>query len=147
MNLLKIRDIEEAKRRISKYVNNTPILSSSLLNKWLGHEIFFKAECFQKIGAFKARGACNTIAWLVENNTKPKHIVANSSGNHAQAVAWASHQFNIPSTIYMPEYSSAVKIQATSAYGANIVLSKTRIISDEKVKQASNEKGSQNKGT
>ncbi len=138
---LSIQDIVAANQRIHKLVKHTQILTSSLLNKWLGHEIFFKAECFQTIGAFKARGACNTIAWLIENNIKPTRIVANSSGNHAQAVAWAANQFGIPSTIYMPSNSSKIKIQATSGYGAKVVLCESRAIADEKVKQASEEPG------
>ena len=140
MKLLDIEDIKKAKERIFKFVNNTPILTSSLLDNYLGHEIYFKAECMQKIGAFKARGAFNTMSWLIENKINPKHIVANSSGNHAQAVAWAASQFNIPSTIYMPDYSSKIKIQATKAYGANVVLCESRAIADEKVKQAAEEK-------
>lgn len=139
--MLNIEDIEKAKERINNYVNKTPVLSSSLLNEWIGHEIFFKAECLQKIGAFKARGACNAISWLIENNEKPKKVIANSSGNHAQAVAWAARQFNIPATIYMPAYASKIKIQATKAYGAQIELCENRNVADEKVKQASQEKG------
>ncbi|MEM9649275.1 MAG: serine/threonine dehydratase [Bacteroidota bacterium] len=138
---LTLEDIKKASARIAGLVNKTPILSSSLLNQWLGHEIFFKAECFQKIGAFKARGGCNTLAWLVENGKKPNHIVANSSGNHAQAVAYASNKFAIPSTIFMPDYSSKVKIQATRSYGAEVVLSKTRDITDEKVREAAKKEG------
>ena len=141
MNLLNIKDIENAKQRIDQFMHKTPVLTSSLINKWLGSEIFFKAECLQKIGAFKAKGACNTIAWLIENNLKPRHIIANSSGNHAQAVAWAASKFDIPSTIYMPANSSKIKIQATSAYGAKVVLCESRNIADEKVKLASEEKG------
>ena len=140
MNHLSIEDIRKARERIDKFINDTPILTSSLLNRWLGHEIFFKAECLQKIGAFKARGACNTIAWLFENKIKAKHIIANSSGNHAQAVAWAASQFGLSSTIYMPANSSQVKIQATAAYGAKVVLCETRIIADEKVKLTAAEK-------
>jgi len=140
MNVLTIADIEKAKERIHKQINQTPIVTSTLLNKWLGHEIFFKAECLQKIGAFKSRGACNAIGWLMDNNKKPKHIIANSSGNHAQAVAWAAIKYGIQSTIYMPSYSSKIKIQATEAYGAKVDLSETRAIADEKVKQASKEK-------
>jgi threonine dehydratase len=139
--MLNIEDIIKAKERISRYVHETPVLSSSLLNQWIGHEIFFKAECLQKIGAFKARGACNAISWLVETNAKPKRVIANSSGNHAQAVAWAARQFNIPATIYMPAYASKIKIQATNAYGAQIELCENRNVADEKVKQASQEKG------
>ena len=134
---LELKDIINATSRIAGLVNETPILTSSLLNTWLGHTIYFKAEGFQKIGAFKARGACNTIAWLIENNHNPKHIIANSSGNHAQAVAWTAKRFCIPATIYMPDYSSKVKIQATKAYGAQVVLCKTRQEVDDLVMQVS----------
>lgn len=138
---LTLKDIKAAKKRIDPYINKTPVLSSSLLNQWLGHDIFFKCENFQKIGAFKARGGLNTVAWLLEQGQKPRHLVANSSGNHAQAVAYAGQQFGIPTTIFMPEYSSQVKIQATKGYGAKVVLSKTRDITDELVKQAAQEEG------
>lgn len=141
MKLLSLQDIARAKQRISQHIRNTPILTSSLLNKWLGHEIYFKAEGFQKIGAFKARGACNTIVWLIENKMKPGHLITNSSGNHGQAVAWASSLFGIPSTIYMASHSSKVKIQATTSYGAKVILCESRAIADEKVEQAANEKG------
>jgi threonine dehydratase len=141
MKLLTIGDIEKANQRIAGKVHKTPVLTSSLLNQWTGHALFFKAECMQKIGAFKARGACNAVAWLLENNSKPKHIVANSSGNHAQAVAWAASRFDIPSTIFMPAYSSKVKIQATKSYGAEVILCETRAEVDEKVKLASEEEG------
>lgn len=136
---LTLRDIEAAKDRIDSYINETPILTSALLNQWLGHEIFFKCENFQKIGAFKARGGVNTVAWLMEADRRPKHIVANSSGNHAQAVAYAAHQFGVRATIYMPEYSSQVKIQATQGYGAEVVLSQNRDITDSLVREAARE--------
>lgn len=139
--MLTITDIENASSRIGKFINNTPVVSSSLLNSWLGHEVLFKLECMQKIGAFKARGACNAISWLVENNQKPEKIVANSSGNHAQAVAWAAKQFDIPATIFMPKYSSSIKIQATASYGAQIELSETRNETDKNVQLAAAEPG------
>ncbi|MCV9386851.1 serine/threonine dehydratase [Reichenbachiella ulvae] len=136
-----IQEIENASQRIKNHINDTPIVSSHLLNDWLGHEIHFKLECFQKVGAFKARGACNSISWLIEKGEKPDHIVANSSGNHAQSVAWAASRFGIPTTIFMPRYSSPIKIQATQSYGAKVVLSDTRDESDELVKAAATEKG------
>ena len=140
MNLT-LKDIKQAKSRIDSYINTTPILTSSLLNNWLGHEIYFKAENFQKIGAFKARGGVNTLSWLIEKGFKPKNIVANSSGNHAQAVAYAAKQFNIPTTIYMAAYSSKVKVQATKAYGAKVILSETRDITDALVEETSKKDG------
>lgn len=141
INKLQLKDIISAKARISKLVSDTPIVHSSLLNTWLGHSLYFKVEGMQKIGAFKARGASNTISWLIENNRKPERIIANSSGNHAQAVAWASKMFNIPATIYMPDYSSQVKIQATKSYGADVVLCKTRDEVDKRVSKLSKENG------
>nr|WP_299384579.1 serine/threonine dehydratase [Allomuricauda sp.] len=138
---LGIEDIAKARERIQKLVRKTPLLMSTQLNNWLGHDIYFKAENFQKIGAFKARGACNTLAWLQENGEFPKHIVANSSGNHAQAVAYAASTMGIPASIFMPAYSSTVKIQATRAYGAEVILSETRDITDHKVREAAAEKG------
>ncbi|HAA13489.1 MAG TPA: serine/threonine dehydratase, partial [Cytophagales bacterium] len=140
-NLLSIKDIETAKSRIDSLINTTPIFSSSLLNHWLGHEIYFKAEGFQKIGAFKARGASNAIAWLQENQKNPQRIVANSSGNHAQAIAWAANSLGIPATIYMPEFSSKIKIQATRSYQAKVILCENRWEADEQVKRASQEAG------
>ena len=138
---LDIEAITGAKRRISPYINQTPIVSSNLLNQWIGHKIYFKAECLQKVGAFKARGACNAIASLVEQGMAPRKIVANSSGNHAQAISWAASCFGIPSTIYMPANVSTVKAQATAGYGAEVVLCETRAIADERVKEAANEEG------
>lgn len=138
---LSLKDIHAAQKRIAPYIVKTPTLTSSLLNAWLGHEVYFKCENFQKVGAFKARGGVNTVGWLLENGVKPKKIVANSSGNHAQAVAFAGKQFGIPVTIYMPEYSSQVKIRATKAYGAEVVLSKDRNITDSLVKEAAKEEG------
>lgn len=136
-----LSDIVKAKERINPFIHETPVVWSTLLNKWLGHEIFFKAECLQKIGAFKARGACNAIAWYINDQSRPKRVIANSSGNHAQAVAWAATQFGVPSTIYMPAYSSKVKIEATKSYGAAVDLSENRNVADEKVKEAAKEPG------
>ncbi len=141
MNHVDIQDILDARRRITPYINKTPIFSSSRLNQWLGHTILFKAEGLQKIGAFKARGACNTIAWLKETGQTPKGIVSNSSGNHAQAVAWASAQFNIPSQIFMPSNVSPIKAQATRSYGGATILCKDRAETDLRVQQAAQESG------
>ena len=141
MRNLKLIDVENAMVRISKYVNSTPIITSSWLNQQLGHKLYFKAESFQKIGAFKARGACNTISWLIANKQRPKHIVSNSSGNHAQAVAWAASQFGISATIYMPATASGIKIQATKSYGAEVVLCETRTVADEFVEREAKKEG------
>jgi threonine dehydratase len=141
MSEISFHQIEQAQQRIAPFIHKTPIVSSTTLNSLLGHNIYFKAECLQKIGAFKARGACNAIAKLFEHGEEPKHIVANSSGNHAQAVAFAARQFNLPATIYMPKNVSKVKAQATAAYGAKVVLCENRDQADELVAEAASNVG------
>lgn len=118
--------IQEAAARIAPHLNRTPLLTSSLLNSWLGHQIIFKAESFQKIGAFKARGALNALLARREKGKLPEEVVAFSSGNHAQAVAWSAAQLGIRATIVMPSTVSNVKLQATKSYGAEVILTATR---------------------
>ncbi|WP_154222335.1 serine/threonine dehydratase [Marinicella rhabdoformis] len=139
--MLKLTDIQRAAERITPYINKTPVVTSSLLNQWLGHEVYFKAECFQKVGAFKARGGCNAVQKLMEAHGEVKRVVANSSGNHAQAVAWSARTFGIDATIYMPSFASQVKAQATRAYGAEVVLADTRQEVDQLVSEAAEEPG------
>jgi len=139
--MISFQDIKQAHQRIKPYINDTPVVSSSQLNQWLGHEIYFKAECLQKIGAFKARGGCNAIQTLREQNKEIKRVVAQSSGNHAQAVAWAASQFNIPATLFMPSFASKVKAQATRSYGAEVKQFDTRQAVDHAVEAAAAEPG------
>lgn len=134
-------DVEAAAQRINGYVSHTPIFTSSILNRWLGHEIFFKAECLQKVGAFKARGAMNFLLDYIERYGKPEHVIANSSGNHAQAVAWAAKTLGLSATIYMPKTVSPLKARATEGYGANIVLGEDRHWVDAEVKKQSQQPG------
>ena len=141
MTVLTIADVVQAHRRVAPYIHETPVVESSLLNQWLGHEIYFKAECLQTIGAFKIRGAINFVAAMAESNSLPKRIVANSSGNHAQAVAYAARLYNIPATIFTTENVSSVKAAATESYGAKVVKFATRQEADEAVKEASKEEG------
>jgi threonine dehydratase len=126
--------VQQAQTRIVPYIHRTPVLSSSLLNTWLSealpenqkHQIFFKVEGLQKIGAFKVRGALNALLSLQEQGSLPAHVVAFSSGNHAQAVAYAAKTLGVKATILIPKGSSAVKIQATKAYGAEVIVAETR---------------------
>ena len=133
-------DVVAAQQRIEHLVHKTPILSSQLLNQWLGHEIYFKAECLQKIGAFKIRGASNFLAKCHQSNQLPSHVVANSSGNHAQAVALAASSFDIPATIYTTENISSVKAAATAGYGANVLKFPNRTVADRAVQEAAETK-------
>lgn len=130
-------DIENAYARIKGVVKKTPIVESSLLNEWMGNRILFKAECLQTIGAFKIRGAMNFLARLKEEGRLPKHVVANSSGNHAQAVAYAAAHFGCSATIFASETISPIKAAATQSYGAELKLFATRPEADAAVEQAS----------
>ncbi len=140
-NTITYQDILAAQTRIAPYVQRTPVVESSLLNQWLGHRILFKAECLQKTGAFKLRGACNVLAHLKETGALPKRIVANSSGNHAQAVAYAASLYGLKADIYTSANVSAVKAAATQYYGANLHTFPTRKEADLAVMAASRQQG------
>jgi threonine dehydratase len=116
-------DILQAAGRIHPYVNHTPILTSSTLNRMTGAELYFKCENFQKVGAFKARGATNAVFSLDERQTL-NGVATHSSGNHAQALAWAASLRSLPAYIVMPENSSPVKIRSVKEYGGIITLCK-----------------------
>lgn len=139
--MIEFEDIKAAHQRIKAHINHTPVVSSSLLNQWLGHEVYFKLELLQKVGAFKARGGCNAVQFLKERHPDIKRVVANSSGNHAQAVAWSAAKLGIPATIYMPTFASEVKAQATRAYGAEVVQLGTRQAVDQAVAEAAEQPG------
>ncbi|OYZ38352.1 MAG: serine/threonine dehydratase [Alphaproteobacteria bacterium 16-39-46] len=118
--------VTQAYNRIKDFINRTPLLESETLNERLKSRIYFKFEGMQKVGAFKARGALNTLLHLKEQNALPKEVVAYSSGNHAQAVAWAAKQLGIKATVIVPSVASKVKIAATKAYGAEVIVTKER---------------------
>jgi threonine dehydratase len=124
--MLSPHEIAKAHERIAPFTNRTPLLTSSYIDNWLGAKFCFKFEGFQKIGAFKLRGALNVLLKLKEQNKLPERVVAFSSGNHAQAVAYAGKLLGVKTKIFIPEFSSKVKIQATKSYGAEVVLTKTR---------------------
>jgi len=117
---MSFQGIEEAHNRISNIVNKTPVMKSRTLNQLMKANIFFKCENFQRVGAFKFRGAYNAISLLSENQKK-KGIITHSSGNHAQAVALAASLLGIKATIVMPKGAPVNKINATRDYGAHIV--------------------------
>jgi threonine dehydratase len=123
-------EIEIAYNRISNYIHRTPLISSSILNNILHHEILFKVESMQNIGAFKIRGALNVLTAL--QNALPKKIVTFSSGNHAQAVAYAGKMLNVKTTIILPSFTSPIKQQATKYYGAEVINTLTRKEAEEK---------------
>jgi threonine dehydratase len=115
-----IVDVRAAHERIRPYIKRTPVLTSERLDEASGASLFFKCENFQKIGAFKARGATNAVFGLDET-TAPRGVATHSSGNHGAAVARAAKLRGIPAHIVMPSNSAKVKIRAVMSYGAHIV--------------------------
>ncbi len=116
-----------AANRIKNYVKNTPVISDQKLNEELGAQIFFKMENQQKTSSFKARGAFNAILSYQEKHGKfPEKIVAQSSGNHGQAIAYACKIFGIKALIYMITKASPFKIAAVKNLGAEVILLEKR---------------------
>jgi len=116
-------EILSAHKRIFPHINRTPVLTSSTLNSLYEAEFFFKTENFQKVGAFKSRGAVNAVFKLSEEEAQ-LGVCTHSSGNHAQALARAAALRKIPSYIVMPENAPQVKVEAVRAYGGNITFCK-----------------------
>ncbi|MCC5906683.1 MAG: pyridoxal-phosphate dependent enzyme [Balneolaceae bacterium] len=127
-------DINKAAERIKPHAHRTPVLQSSWFNDQTGAELFFKCENFQKVGAFKFRGACNAIMKLPKRDGE-KGIVTHSSGNHAQAVALASKLNGYKATIVMPVNAPKVKVEAVKGYGAKIVFCESTIDAREETAQ------------
>lgn len=119
-------DIEKASKRLQGFAHKTPVHQSTYFNRLTGSELFFKCENFQKVGAFKFRGAFNAISQLSEEDGE-KGIITHSSGNHAQAVALASKKNGYKATIVMPENAPKVKVNAVRDYGAKIVFCESTI--------------------
>lgn len=107
---------------LKPYIHRTPVMSSHLLNELTGCELYFKCENFQKTGSFKIRGAMNAVLSLSAEE-KAKGIVTHSSGNFAQAVAYAGKRLGIKATIVMPENVVPAKRDAVIGYGAEIIYS------------------------
>jgi len=117
---LDVDRIRAAHERIRAYIHRTPVITSERMNETNGASLFFKCENFQKIGAFKARGATNAVFTLDEATAK-RGVATYSSGNHGAAVARAAKLRKIPAHIVMPSNSAKVKIRAVEGYGAHIV--------------------------
>jgi len=115
------QDVLDAAERIRGHAHRTPVLTSRTLNGQLGAEVFFKCENYQRMGAFKFRGAFNALARFDEQQRKAG-VVAFSSGNHAQGIALAARLLGIPATIVMPHDAPAAKVAATREYGASVVV-------------------------
>lgn len=112
--------IRAAHERIRAHIHRTPVLTSERLNEASGASLFFKCENFQKIGAFKARGATNAV-FAVDEATARCGVATHSSGNHGAAVARAGKLRGIPAHVVMPSNSAKVKVRAVESYGAHVV--------------------------
>ncbi|HEY4592974.1 MAG TPA: threonine/serine dehydratase, partial [Thermoanaerobaculia bacterium] len=116
-----LADVQAARERIGPHVHRTPVLTSHLVDERVGASVFFKCEIFQRVGAFKARGAFSRLTLLTPEE-RAHGVVAFSSGNHAQAVALAARELGLRATIVMPLDAPASKVAATRGYGAEVVL-------------------------
>lgn len=112
-------DLLQSHERIKSYVHQTSVMTSSSIDTIAGCQIYFKCENFQKIGAFKARGAMNAVLSLT-NQERAKGVATHSSGNHAQALARAAKIMGIPAHIVMPRTAPEIKVKGVRAFGGLI---------------------------
>ncbi|MEW6344746.1 MAG: threo-3-hydroxy-L-aspartate ammonia-lyase [Pseudomonadota bacterium] len=120
LNLPTYMDVAAAAKRIEGKAKRTPVMTSRTVNEETGAEVFFKCENYQRMGAFKFRGAMNALSKFDERQ-RAAGVVAFSSGNHAQAIALSAKLLGIPATIIMPLDAPAAKVAATRGYGGNVV--------------------------
>jgi threonine dehydratase len=120
LSLPTFEDVRAAAQRLQGHAHRTPVLRSTTLDQRLGAQVFFKCENFQRMGAFKFRGAFNALSRLTPQQ-RSAGVVAYSSGNHAQAVALSAQILGLSATIVMPHDASSAKLAATRGYGATVV--------------------------
>jgi threonine dehydratase len=118
--LVTYADVAAAGARLAGRARHTPVLTSQQVDAHTSAQVFFKCENFQRVGAFKFRGAFNALSQL-DHAARKRGVLAYSSGNHAQAVALAGRMLGIPAVIVMPHDAPQVKVAATRSYGAEIV--------------------------
>jgi threonine dehydratase len=141
LNELSFNDVALAYERIKNHVIKTSLVTNQFLNNFFKAQIYFKLENFQKTGSFKFRGVINAILAYQEKYHKlPEKIVAVSTGNHAQAVAYACRELGIKALIYMAKGASTLKINATCAYGAEVIITERRIEANQQA-QAKTQEG------
>lgn len=121
---VKLSDIQDARKTLQNIINPTPIIADEKLSSEIGAKSFLKAECLQRSGSFKVRGAYNKISRLSDEE-KRRGVIAASAGNHAQGVALAARLNNIKAVIVLPEFAPLTKIIATRAQGAQVILKGT----------------------
>lgn len=125
-------DMYQARSRITPFIHQTPVLTSSFLNALTGAELFFKCENFQKAGAFKVRGACNAVFGLSDDMLE-KGVATHSSGNHALSLSYAAGRRKIPCHVVMPHSAPQAKKDAVIGYGGSITECEPSTTSREEV--------------
>lgn len=119
--MLKLEDFKAAKIRVDEVIDETRLIHSEAFSNECGNDVYIKPENLQKTGAFKIRGAYNKIIKL-DDDAKMKGLIASSAGNHAQGVAYAARKLGVKATICMPAHTPLIKVEATKAHGAEVVL-------------------------
>lgn len=119
--MLKLEDFKAAKKRVDEVIEETRLIHSDAFSTECGNDVYIKPENLQKTGAFKIRGAYNKIVKL-DDDAKKKGLIASSAGNHAQGVAYAAKKLGVKATICMPAHTPLIKVDATKAHGAEVVL-------------------------
>ncbi len=132
-------DILQAAARIKPYAHRTPVLTNASLNERLGAQIYLKCENFQKVGAFKFRGACNAV-YSLSDEEAARGVSTHSSGNHAQALALAAKMRGIPAYIVMPNNAPVVKKNAVAGYGGQITFCEPTLAARESTLAEVNQK-------
>ena len=127
--------IERAASRISAHAHKTPVLRSESLDRLTGAQLFFKAENFQRVGAFKFRGACNAV-WSLSEPDAARGVVTHSSGNHGAALALAARTRGIGAHVIVPEGAVRSKVEAIEAYGAQVHRCAANILAREAAAEA-----------
>ena len=119
--MLKLEDFKAAKKRVDEVIDETRLIHSEAFSNECGNDVYIKPENLQKTGALKIRGAYNKIIKL-DDDAKMKGLIASSAGNHAQGVAYAARKLGVKATICMPAHTPLIKVEATKAHGAEVVL-------------------------
>ena len=119
--MLDLKHFQEAKKRVDEVIIPTPLIYSEAFSKECKNQVYIKPENLQRTGAFKIRGAYNKIVKM-DDEAKAKGLIASSAGNHAQGVAYAASKLGVKATIVMPQHAPLIKVEATEAHGAEVVL-------------------------
>ncbi len=119
--MLDLKHFQEAKKRVDEVIIPTPLIYSEAFSKECKNQVYIKPENLQRTGAFKIRGAYNKIVKM-DDESKSKGLIASSAGNHAQGVAYAASKLGVKAVIVMPKHTPLIKVEATEAHGAEVVL-------------------------